>query len=66
MLYWAMGASEAINWLEVSGVNKEFFSLVKELQRRVGVWGGGRGRGAGRGIDHWSKEHIKEWRSLEN
>lgn len=59
MSYWAMGASEALNLLELSDLKKEFFSLVKELQGRAGFFWV-------EGVDRWSEEHIEERRSLEN
>lgn len=59
MWSWAMGASEALNLLELSDLNKEFFSLVKELQGRAGVFWA-------EGVDRRSKEHTEERRSLEN
>lgn len=50
MLYWAMEASEATNLLELSDLN-EVFSLVKELQGRVGAFLRWRGLTSGaRGI----------------
>lgn len=59
MLHWATGASEAIGLLELSDLHREVFKLCAGVAREGwGFWV--------EGVDWWSKEHIKEWRSLES
>lgn len=53
MLYWAMGASEATDLLELSDLDKEVFQPCEGLAREGWLFLGG-------GFDRWSKEHIKE------
>lgn len=47
----ARRASEAVTLLELSDLNKEVFCLARQGRVSFGVW--------------WSKEPVKEWRSLE-